>query len=114
MSRERRLLLITLFIIPVIVSAHGQEALYILFWEGLLVIILLILITALKINLKKKLILAGLSSLSIIATLLIISKISYRGNEFKINLIIFLIPTITFLITFLFLKFKSKRHDEIE
>lgn len=114
MNNERKAVIIILSIIPIIVSAHGEEVIYTLFLQAILILIFIVITIALKINLKNKLILGGIFALSIIASWIITNNIPYRQNELKINLILFLIPTISFIIAFLFLKFKSKRQNRVE
>ena len=114
MNNERKAVIIIISFIPIIVSAHGEEVIYTLFLQAILILIFILITIALKINLKKKLILAGIFALSIIASWIITNNIPYRQNELKINLILLLVPTISFIIAFLFLKFKLKNQNRVE
>ena len=114
MNIERKAVIIIISFIPIIVSAHGEEVIYTLFLQAILILIFIVITIALKTNLKKKLILAGIFALSIIASWIITNNIPYQQNELKINLILFLVPIISFIIAFLFLKFKLKKQNRVE
>ena len=114
MNNERKAVIIIISFIPIIVSAHGEEVIYTLFLQAILILIFIVITIALKTNLKKKLILAGIFALSIIASWIITNNIPYQQNELKINLILFLVPIISFIIAFIFLKFKLKKQNRVE
>ena len=109
MNNERKAGLVIFSIIPIIVSAHGEEVIYSLFMQAILILIFLVIIIAIRLNHKKKLLLAGIFALSIFAAYKITYNIPYRQNELKINSILFLIPTFSFIVTLLFLKFKINK-----
>ena len=104
MNHLQRTLLSILFLIPISAVAHGQEVLMILFIQAVSVIIFLIVIFAIKVDLKRKLILAGVYFLSSFATIYFTNDWSYRENMDKINLLVALVPATAFLIAFLALK----------
>ena len=114
MNNESKAVIIIISFIPIIVSAYGEEVIYTLFLQAILILIFIVITIALKTNLKKKLILAGIFALSIIASWIITNNIPYQQNELKINLILFLVPIISFIIAFLFLKFKLKKQNRVE
>ena len=114
MNNERKAVIIILSTIPIIVSAHAEEVIYTLFFQAILILIFIVITIEFKINLKKKLILAGIFALSIIASWIITNNIPYQQNEVKINLILFLLPIISFIIASLLLKFKLKKQNRVE
>lgn len=109
MNIKEKSILTILFVIPMIVSAHGEEVIYSFFLQLIILTIFTAIIIALKINLKKKMMLTVMLLISTAATLFFTGKMPYNENIIKINLLIFLIPTITFILTFLSLKLKRKK-----
>ncbi|RZJ81301.1 MAG: hypothetical protein EOO47_04740 [Flavobacterium sp.] len=104
MKHLQRTLLSVIIFTPLITFAHGQEALTTFYIATVSIIIFLIVIVAIKVDLKRKLILMGAYLLSFITIFYVTNSWYYRENMNKINLLVTLAPATVFLITFLALK----------
>jgi hypothetical protein len=107
MNHLRITLLSISLLIPLSAFAHGEEVLMTLLIQAVSVIFFLIIIFALKIDLRRKIILTGAYFLSVLAIDYMIRNWPYRENMNKINLLVAIIPPTIALITFLALKIRS-------
>lgn len=101
MNHLQRTLLVILFLVPINAFAHGEEVLLTFFIQGVSIIIFLIIIIAIKVDFKRKLVLTGMYFLFLFATFYLVNSWPYRENMNKINLLVALVPSIAFVITFL-------------
>jgi len=108
MNHLPRTLFSILFLIPVSAFAHGEEVLLTFFIQAVSIIFFLIIIIAIKVDLRRKLILTGIYFLTSFATFYLTNSWPYRENMNKINLLVALVPAIIFVIAFLALKSRLK------
>lgn len=96
---------------PLTACAHGEEVLVTIFLEfGLLVVIISIL-AYVKIRIAGKLIIGGLYLLTAILTDKLFEISSYRQNMTRINLLVTIIPSTIFLVSYLGLRTRFKKKD---
>ena len=104
--------LITLLLLPLSALAHGEEIIYTLLSQVVLLIIVFILIGILKWKLKGKLILLALYFLSIFITELSMSKFPYFQNEILITTLLLIIPAVITCFGYFILKGKFQKSAE--
>ena len=104
MNYLQRTLLSGLLLIPISAFAHGEEVLVTFFIQAVSIIIFLVIIIAIKVDIKRKLILTGVYFLSSFATFYLTNDWPYRENMNKMNFLVAFVPATSFFITFLVLK----------
>jgi hypothetical protein len=105
----KQALLTILLMLPMVVFAHGEEILVTVFIELLLIIIFGIILWAIKLNAKGKLIIGVVFILSTAVTLSAIDKLPYNQYMTMINIVIIVVPCTTVSLSFLGLKNRFKK-----
>ena len=111
MNHLQRTFFAIVFFTPMCAFAHGEEVLVYFFIQAVSIILFLIIILAIKFDLKRKLILAGAYFLSSTTTFYLTNKMPYRENMNKINLLVALVPATIFFVAYLVLKSRPIGQD---
>lgn len=110
-KKLKRALATLIFLTPLTAFAHGEEVLMTIFLEfGLLVVFTLIL-AYVKIRIEGKLIIGGLYLLTAYLINKLFENWPYRQNMTLISLLVTLIPSTAFLVSYFGLRTRFKKKD---
>lgn len=106
MKKINKTVLGVALMIPFVVFAHGEEVIYTLISQVIVLILVIITVGFIKWKLKGKLLLILVYFLSIFITEFCVISLPYFNNKILITVLLFLIPIIMLFISYF--KFKKK------
>ena len=110
-KKLKRTLATLTFLTPLTAFAHGEEVLTTIFIEFGLLVVFICILAFTKIKIEGKLIIGGLYLLATYLTFNQIENFPYRQNMSLINILVALIPSTVFFVSYFGLKKQFKKTD---
>lgn len=110
-NKLKPILAILVFLTPLKAFAHGEEFFTTVFIELTLLAVFIAILVFMKIRIEGKLIIGGLYLLATYLVFKQIDNLPYRQNVIFINVLVLVIPSTVFLVSYLALRKRFKKVD---